>query len=608
MPENANMSTLASAVQLSQRAFSSAVRGYEFPAVYLNAAKNASEQVAALRPSGCDAATDLDNSTSCSAWRTATREVERTLGFFTGLRSLGRREITCEGHADLTSWEQDNLTGAMMNPATNQASLEAAFREIFIALQTCAPGGNRRGRKLPGPFFPTSGTLIALMRYGELVGTLPGQRLDFVDNDLDWFIMIPGSEPEAWETLFIPCIHSALGAPMFNNDGHLFHHQPQEKLPLVSRSGADWDCRDATADRPLSSRGMPEVPPKDAALLSSDYFQCRRVPPADMIVDLMEQIVVVDLVRLLVMPGDGQAGEVLGGWDRGGRIPLNFFFPVARCRMKDLTVPCPGKSLHFLQLREGYGNFDCCALPLVTADRCSYHPENLRLLRSGLSQDDVRALYNTAMELNQSGFQSFLSEHSRSGCVRHQLSPQGQAKQTTDGRLRSSVYSSNRETELGGEPLRMFFWRFCMLSRLAVARLLFTPTRSLSTPFKTSNWVQDSDVLGVQPVLAQRMETLLKQGMQLILGLRGHAVEPGDVNSTWHISEMQLARPLEVCAALLLAHILRTDQLENNALLQISPHCDLDRGPRAYALAREAWAPILTLLQKIARGDRKSVV
>ena len=65
------------------------------------------------------------------------------------------------------------------------------------------------------------GTLIALLRYGDLVGSLPEDRFDFVDNDLDFFVMVPGDEPYLWKDAFIPCLHARLGADMIGMDGKL---------------------------------------------------------------------------------------------------------------------------------------------------------------------------------------------------------------------------------------------------------------------------------------------------------------------------------------------------------------------------------------------------
>ncbi|CAE8680906.1 unnamed protein product, partial [Polarella glacialis] len=669
--------------ELSHQAFSSALRGESGPASYLGRSSNASRAVEALRPQGCfwpktplqDSEPDAEH---CAAWRRAAEEVSISRDFFAGLRGLGRREVACEGHTKLPKWERANLTGAMMGRAANQAALDAAFREVVSALRSCAPGDGSPGggSQLLGPFFPTSGTLIALLRYGALVGNLPGGRADFVDNDLDFFVLVPGhASLNLWSAVFVPCIQAHLA---------------------TFQGAASWRCDDATASRPLRRPGTDNNNNdsnnnndnnnnddndnnndnnNDDNESDSDYLVCQRAPPPELDVDAMEEVILVDIVRVLRTPLQAPAlnnnsnnnknnnnnsnknknkninninnnnisnnnsnnnninnnnnnlerapdvatadsriqvnnntnnnnvgtadsrvqGMARGGFFRSGEVPLSLLLPAARCRAGEDVVPCPHDPAGLLALRAekspegaaawpGLGKGGCLALPEVTADRCSYHPDNLALLEQGLSQADVQSLARVAAELHAAGFASFLQEHLEGGCVMRRLRlQQTQAEQeggpgtfnrwplSTDGRIRSSVQLGNRPSPVGGDPLRLFFWRFRMLLRTGTARLLLSAGGSLAEPLKLTPGWEETEAFRVLPILADRLEATLLRVLRLLLSLAKSEVLFG---------AFRRARPAEFCAVLLLESLLSTA-------------CDFEHGLGAASISRELWRRII---------------
>ena len=99
----------------------------------------------------------------------------------------------------------------MMDPRANVEVMEQAFNESLKALEICASKSEGAGQD-PWQYFPASGTLLTLLRYGELVGRFPDGQVDVVDKDLDFFILSPANQSAAWESKFTPCLERELMA------------------------------------------------------------------------------------------------------------------------------------------------------------------------------------------------------------------------------------------------------------------------------------------------------------------------------------------------------------------------------------------------------------
>lgn len=625
------VSAATAAADLARHAFSEALHGSELPAKYLGTICNATKTIETLQPAGCQWPVQLgadyssESSPECVAWRRAAEDVAKASRFFASFRALGRQELTCEGNTELTDWELANLTGAMMQPQANAAALEVTFREVAQALRTCAGGNSiHTAERRVGPFFPTSGTLISLLRYGALVGNLTDGRSDFVDNDLDFFVLVPGSRPSLWSEVFVPCMLRSLGVDLRDWSGV----QTGNLQSKAIAHDAVWQCSDMTHARPMVREGMPKVSSEVEQWISmdSDYLQCQRKPMGHIDADDMEQTVVVDLVRVLTLPGGAvpnqDTGVAVGGWDRAEEIPLQLLLPSSTCRMLDQTVPCPRDPVRLLQRRSNFhstGRGGCLALPEITADRCSYHPDNVRLLRTGLGDRDLAILNRTASELKSQGHASFFDDFGPGACVEQRWRTRRGRRLSVDARVRSSYRVGNRLSTIGAEPLRLYLWRFRMLARTVAGRMLKHPMKDFATvlqqkalPEAQSGWREDNAFF-VSTTLHERLGPLLRRTVGSILDLGG-GTEPG-----WHLQEFSSARPLEFCAAVLMGQLLEDPAaLALPAVSQRTVNegggdsgagssaggnsstafvCNFREGPCISALSRGEWLRTLEVLQ-----------
>eukprot|EP00929_Paragymnodinium_shiwhaense_P040591 TRINITY_DN21175_c0_g1_i1.p1 TRINITY_DN21175_c0_g1~~TRINITY_DN21175_c0_g1_i1.p1 ORF type:complete len:880 (+),score=92.49 TRINITY_DN21175_c0_g1_i1:120-2759(+) len=605
--DNASADALRAAVRLAQKALIDAGRGREQAHVYLGESANATRAIEALRPTGCGVvlseaeASGSKAPAACEEWRRAAQEVRKVAEFFRGLGSLGRREVSCDGHTRIPWWERGNLSGAMMDEAANRLALEAAFSEVVSALRRCAPGGQLPdGQRAFGPFIPTSGTLVALVRYGDLIGELPRAGMDIVDGDLDFFVLSP-DKPSRWRTEFTPCIFNALGV------------LPDDVVPKPD--SPVWTCFDFKG--PVEpQQGQSEVSESTVQWLDSDHLMCfRRPPPGLEGVDLMEQAVFVDLVRLMVMKNEhGAENETLGGWQRLQRIPIDTFTPISSCRMRGEVIPCPRDPAGMLAQRSpgrfSSGLHGCPAVPEVTSDRCSYLQANTHFLHSGLHQEDLDRLRSVALELDARGHASFSKEHGPDGCATARWSKRRGRRLSVDARLASSVRQGNRPSTVGADPLRTFFFRFRMAARLLAARLSISPSESADKELRIGNW--EDNCFMVRPMYSERLGAILRYSSQLVLGLQSDAAaatraEPGSIDFALpDHEEFRHWRPLEYCAALLIAMLLMPERRQFSAK-EIAWRCDLERGPATSGVARELWGPTILLLRRLFEGHNKPI-
>merc|ERR1712232_805384 len=121
------------------------------------------------------------------------------------------------------------------------------------------------------------------------------------------------------------------------------------------------------------------------------------------------------------------------------------------------------------------------------------------------------------------------------------------------------------------------------------------------------NW--EENCFMVRPMQAERITAILRHSSQLILGLP----TSDDASSAWTAAgvaqtpdtaeEFRSWRPLEYCAALLLAALIIPERKFATAS-EAAWRCDLEKGPAAAGVAREMWGPIILLLRRLYEGHR----
>lgn len=282
-----------------------------------------------------------------------------------------------------------------------------------------------------GAWWPSQGTLIGLLRYGEVKGHLSGGKVDCVDHDLDFDVMIPNATLWFRFGLALSRRLLALGRE-WGGCEHLLRNDFDD----ISKS---W----RTGPVQLDPRGM-------------SIFQCTKFTrSSDVIVNVFWLMPVTVLPRDTlegpvgtvssqihfgadkVIPGSSLA--LASSWARSssgmalvpemgifatwrGLLPWSMIFPVANCRAYTRLVPCPRKSLEFLK---GFNSGEywqpgghCLGVPDIVArrnhsgrrlwdhivaigNRDAGDERNLALEQQGLDPLDMKILRSRVRSLRQ---------------------------------------------------------------------------------------------------------------------------------------------------------------------------------------------------------------
>ena len=237
-------------------------------------------------------------------------------------------------------------------------------------------------------WWPSRGTLIALLRHGSRAGFLSKGKLDVVDHDVD--IMVGISSHAEWSLIR----RSILDKLVDRGWSHCFERY---------------------------STGVPEGM-MEHQLARGDLFLCVRQNPR----------VTLDIATYLSQGSVAYAqrycvyhhATALSCWIphentfRGsrGRLRVSAIRPLGRCKAGSFSVPCPHRPLETLRamMPENY-SASCIALPDVPQrqKRSLYDSDNAEWLSEGLTQEDVAVLRAKAADLDREGYKSMTPYFSR---------------------------------------------------------------------------------------------------------------------------------------------------------------------------------------------------
>lgn len=266
--------------------------------------------------------------------------------WYSGAGLLGQYHVTVTPTPPRVVWDTPVPSGPI------RPSLATVRRSFFDVV-----GAFRRLRSV---FFPVKGSLVGLLRYGSTIGELPGDKLDLVDNDLDFWVV---ASDERWAAF---CQGFA-----------------REMLRLGFLA-----CT-------LALTGQGPGPQRVLRTLT-----CLRMEPSPFRVEVSPFEVAADQL----VPSEGSA------------LPYDLVFPLRRCKAFNSSVPCPQRPAAFLRAR---GAGSCLALPVILPTRDCLHPWNQRL-REGWSPADAGYLRRIASNLSQQGFASFDGEEEEL-CANHRV-------------------------------------------------------------------------------------------------------------------------------------------------------------------------------------------
>ena len=232
---------------------------------------------------------------------------------------------------------------------------------------------------LEGRFFPSEGTLIALVRYGKMAFDLGG-AVDHVDKDIDMKIFV---RSQLEFLLKKKCITSYLenlknggwscSEPVYVSDSPTGTGEPWFFGCIVSRREGGFETFGSTVELHVGRFFVAGDTIRMARNCSTNGF-CRKL--------------------------QDELGSVKRLW-----------LPAAKCRAYDTWVPCPKSPQAMMQRSKEHSDHfrGHVALPAVAVERCAFHPGTVRLIQRGLRPHHMVKLRRQALLLHRGGWASFYS-------------------------------------------------------------------------------------------------------------------------------------------------------------------------------------------------------
>ena len=336
------------------------------------------------------------------------------------LGPLSRREL--RGLTVLPSvpplwWELSNITGAMANDERLKDFMYRAFSSIIHTLEICSS----LHEVVVGVH---GGTLIALLRYGELVGSVAGFS-DHVDNDIDFYALVRSLSQ--WEK-FAQCVQE-----------HCERMRPRgwfNEFPSCRRAGEDIIiCNHLAGDHH-------EADPYSIVQIEIDRVYA--------VFDLSGAQIGFrsDLKRI----GDEQ------------QYAISDLLPSSKCRAYEFSVPCPNRFGGSWRVQYGSN----AAIPMISHQRSFYILENHEFERAESAHQAavISDLARMSQALNASGYSSY----PRGSFLQHRLPTS----------FNSCILNHNKSViaQKRSDPLRMFFIRFNIFFAFTICmRVLQVPQR-----------------------------------------------------------------------------------------------------------------------------------
>ena len=235
--------------------------------------------------------------------------------------------------------------------------------------------------------WPHKGTLIALLRYGRIIGDLGDGIEDQVDYDLDW--MVEGDSEEKWFLLVMLLTDRLIGS------GWLGCYFRAHQMGV----GEIW------------------------GILPLGYTVLTCVPDESSGIEVDVQFLMRDGSELRSLRNE------LKAWD--GRLPVDLVHPLRQCSAYSITVTCPAKFEELLAHWVGgeYRTSEwCLALPnWGSAERFISNPRHHTMV-GGLTNSHIEKLVDIWRQIDETGAASMSSVwKSSSACLqaRSELAQKG---------------------------------------------------------------------------------------------------------------------------------------------------------------------------------------
>ena len=227
-------------------------------------------------------------------------------------------------------------------------------------------------------WWPSRGTLIALLRHGKRSGLLSNGKVDAVDHDVDVMLALPSLQD--W-----PSIRASIHKKLVERGWH-------SCIGRRSTRETYWAWANAHDDVLMCARRNPTI--------TLDIFTYITDGP----------VVYAQKYCIPRERGSGCWFPHDGTFHRGhGKLRVSAIRPLGQCKAGSLSVPCPRKPLEALKASAAlFTNISCVALPDV-ADRIQYdsdHHARNSWLAEGLKQEDVDVLRARAAQLRREGYMS----------------------------------------------------------------------------------------------------------------------------------------------------------------------------------------------------------
>eukprot|EP00434_Breviolum_minutum_P021674 symbB.v1.2.019132.t1/scaffold1546.1/size112474/4 len=307
--------------------------------------------------------------------------------FFKAMRAnsiLGASAPSSEPMCAVPSWALSNATGILMD----HQCYDHSWREAFLGMANAL---RQAGGQLE--WWPTEGTLISLMRYGESGQKLPGQQSDIAaGGDIEF--MVWAQTQDTFQSIALELLQ---------------HLRPNT-----------WHCLEQPT---ILAQYYWKGTHAESSQFELDYFECNYVSmcdPTHLVQVQLHRYQVNQRLGLAFLQQLGPSGRRPDGvlpwaWRKNSSLPLKAIRPLAKCKAYTLQVPCPRRAIWILERSGEYSK--CVALPMVTWARVGLDMRNRDFLRQGLSLADLRYLEEKAKQLHQEGVQSFLPAYVDGGCA-----------------------------------------------------------------------------------------------------------------------------------------------------------------------------------------------
>jgi len=281
-------------------------------------------------------------------------------------QGLGYRSLRVSPSQPYLAWERRPYPGSFEHIRLSLEEQRTSFEAAVAVL-----------KRLGVEYWPTQGTLVALMRYGAMMGRLSKGKVDVVDHDMDFMVRV--EHLEHWFNLATSVTSSML------ERGWEWCELELGLFPLVCIIVEPFYHR--VEFGPYVKEGPNiHLSPAGSFVRASEP---KYTPPS------LDGLPDSGLERLL-----------------GRQLSAQLVYPLRYCRGYDESVMCPHDGVQLLRelyALESWAD-NCFAVPVFTSKRNMKDARNVHLSTEGLEKIDLAILSKRATELACGGWVSFRGE------------------------------------------------------------------------------------------------------------------------------------------------------------------------------------------------------